>query len=399
MVGAEAFFMDIKIILRRVSRKLLEDFEISANINHSGSKGMFRETSLREFLKEGRLPQRYGIGTGEIVGRARNVSHQSDLIIWDNFNGIALLLNNATQVFPIEAVYGVIEVKSTLSKQELVKALENIKSVKALTPKENIIQSNPVMQIGYPRPTPFGMVFAYGLSNNSLDSLRANLKEWEDNNSPEHWPNMIAVLGHGIIHHWGSGMKHRIANKDIQLGCSPIALEYKEDTLFQFYITLLDLCTGTHLGPPELRRYYDPAEQIGSYIVRNHDRFQKVGSTTDRCVYRLNLQFIEKVVSWCKNHGKISQKDLTLKQIGQVVAGMDESSSRYEVYHYDPDNLPGLHEVSNAISVTSAGAHINRRLLVPAQWVEIDNEVFYFSSAYVTDGDLEKIEGRSVDDL
>ena len=45
------------------------DFDVSAQIKHSGSKGTVRENILRDFLAEGRLPTKYGLGSGQIDGR------------------------------------------------------------------------------------------------------------------------------------------------------------------------------------------------------------------------------------------------------------------------------------------------------------------------------------------
>ena len=128
--------METKNVFRRLSKRMLEDFSISAEISHHGSKGTYRENTLKKFLSEGRLPTRYGIGTGEIVGPVHNVSRQSDLIIFDSLNGISLIYDENTQVYPIECVAGTIEVKSTLNKGEFIKSLENIKSVKKLAPRE-----------------------------------------------------------------------------------------------------------------------------------------------------------------------------------------------------------------------------------------------------------------------
>ena len=186
--------MDTKAIFRRLSRKMLEDFSISAKIHHQGSKGSYRENTLKRFLSEGRPPSRYGIGTGEIVGPAHNVSHQSDLIIYDRLNGIALIYDENTQVYPIECVAGTIEAESTLSKTEFIKSLENIKSVKKLSPRETTSRPAFGFHVAFPRPLPFGAVFGYRLGGNSLSSLAENLREWEQNTPKEYWPNVIAIL-------------------------------------------------------------------------------------------------------------------------------------------------------------------------------------------------------------
>ena len=78
--------MDIKKVFRGISQKLQSDFEISSEINHQGNKGTYRESALRDFLLSGRLPKRFGIGTGEIIGPTRKVSKQSDLVIFDQLD-------------------------------------------------------------------------------------------------------------------------------------------------------------------------------------------------------------------------------------------------------------------------------------------------------------------------
>jgi len=110
------------------------DFEVSAQVKHSGSKGAIRENALKNFLAEGRLPRKYGIGTGEVVGRVRDTSGQCDIIIFDQLNGVALLHEENVQIFPIDCVYGIIEVKSSLSKAKLFDALNKIKTLKTMVP-------------------------------------------------------------------------------------------------------------------------------------------------------------------------------------------------------------------------------------------------------------------------
>ena len=215
--------MDTRKVFRRLSQKMIEDFKISAEITHSGSKGVYRENALKDFLSDRRLPSRYGIGSGEIVGPARNVSRQSDLIVYDHLNGIALIYDEDTQVYPIECVAGTVEVKSTLNKTELINALENIKSVKELAPRESTTrQSLGIMSVSYPRPLPFGAVFAYQLGDNSLSSLVDNLRDWERSVAKEHWPNVVAILDTGLIQHYTPNLRVSPFKRGTQEGYSPI---------------------------------------------------------------------------------------------------------------------------------------------------------------------------------
>ncbi|WP_126423764.1 DUF6602 domain-containing protein [Asticcacaulis excentricus] len=196
--------MDTRTLFQKISQKMRTDFEISAQINHAVSKGTVRENQLRKFLSENRLPDKYGLGAGEIVGRVRDTSRQCDVIVYDRIDGISLLSDDSIQVFPVDCVYVIIEVKSSLSKVEFIDSLDKIKAFKRMSPAGKVSTS---LGGGYtslaPRSRPFGMVFAYGLAGNSLDSLVENLKEWESSTPPEFWPNYVCVLEVGTIYHNG----------------------------------------------------------------------------------------------------------------------------------------------------------------------------------------------------
>ena len=62
--------MDTRMLFQKVSQKMRADFEMSAPITHTASKGTVRENAVREFLQE-RLPHKYGLGGGEVLGEFR----------------------------------------------------------------------------------------------------------------------------------------------------------------------------------------------------------------------------------------------------------------------------------------------------------------------------------------
>ena len=376
---------------------MLEDFDISAEIKHQGSKGTYRENSLKKFLSEGRLPLRYGIGTGEIVGPAYNVSRQSDLVIYDRLNGISLIYDESTQVFPIECVAGTIEVKSTLNKTEFIESLENIKSVKKLAPRESFTRPmSDLLTVRYQRPTPFGAVFGYRLGGNSLSSLVDNLQHWEKSTPKEYWPNVIAVLGEGLIHHYKNGLEVAYTNSDLREAGFPSSIHYKSDSLFKFYSALMDLCTSTDLGPVVLSRYFDRAEQLSEYIVSNHDRILKNGRDE---VFKLSEAFVSKVVTYCHKEGEMSHEQLLMRRFGQIPVGLDERPLNAKVFLYNPDQLKGIHEVENAITVHDGMAVAAEGVLEPCHYIIVNGEVFYIPWVYVSDNDIEEIPGRTTSDL
>jgi len=390
--------MDLQKIFRGISKKLMHDFEMSAQINHSGNKGDYRENALKEFIEVGRLPKRYGIGNGEIVGHISNVSKQSDLIIFDQLNNIPLMFDSKVQVYPIDCVYGIVEVKSHLSKSKLIEALDNIKSVKALSPNDTVKKQSIFVSQTYKRPKPFGFIFAYSLGGNSLKSLVENLKEWESNNSAEYWPNLIVVLGEGIIYHMKKGtFNETISSETISEDCYPSDFHHKDDSFFYFYSHLLDLCNNMQLPKVQLSKFLDLPIRQGKYIVKNNDRIVKEGS---KVVYRFNEAFIDKMVIWCKAKGSMTKEELYKNQFGQLPHGMEEYDLNYQVYFYNPNNLLGLHEVDNAISVGENNRPvINPKVGIPSYYLVIDNETYYFSFSDITDEDYEVIPGKKVEDL
>ncbi len=396
--------MDVRKVFRGISKKLLVDFEISAQISHNGNIGDYRENALREFLESGRMPKRYGIGNGEIVGHVNYVSKQSDLIIYDHFDSIPLLYSDSTQVYPIDCVYGIVEVKSKLSKIKLLEGVENIKSVKELSPSDVVSRQVLFMKQTYKRPKPFGFIFSYALDGNSLDSLKNNLIEWEKQNPPELWPNLIIVLGEGIIYHTKNGSDRRILSDTIDNDCKPIALAYKEDAFFYFYSYLIDVCNNTELPKVQLSTFLDLPQKMGKYVVAGNDRMIRRDSegNVDRTkVYRLNEEFIDKIVTWCKSVGPIKHSDFFLKQFGQIPPGKSDNYYEQLVYLYNPDNLLGMHEVENAITVDDKGMPVVKSgLIMPTSFVTVDNETYYYPAHYINiENDTEPIPGRTMDDL
>jgi uncharacterized protein DUF6602 len=358
------------------------DFEASAQVKQSGSKGMFRENTLKNFLAAGRLPLKYGLGTGEIVGRVRDTSRQCDVIIFDKLNGVALLYDENVQVFPIDCVYGIIEVKSTLSKSEFLDALEKIKALKAMVPATT--EPFDGLTKLHPRSRPFGVIFAYSLADNSLDSLNENLREWERETPAALWPNCVCVLESGVIWHYGGSTRPCLDSHQITSEAKPMALHFCEDSLFQFYCSLHDMCTHMTLGPVELRRFYSPSEQIGKFVIGGLVEFEIEKDGEPGCRVRFTAAAIEKIVKWSSAHGRMRLRDVLQKRMGWVPPGMDESTLNSEAFLYNPDNLPGVHELG-AKTVMTKDSLWRSHVLV------IDGYHYTIALSGFTDSDFEHV--------
>jgi len=88
-----------------------------ASITHAGEKGRALEHEARALLRSF-LPAEYGLSTGFVAYHGPTgpaMSKQLDIIIFDAIRGGPLVSLQTCDVFPIESVYGYVEVKATLT--------------------------------------------------------------------------------------------------------------------------------------------------------------------------------------------------------------------------------------------------------------------------------------------
>jgi len=380
--------MNTAALFKQISRRMQADFEASAQVRHAGSKGTVRENILRNFLAEGRLPGKYGLGSGEVVGRIRSTSNQCDLIIYDKLEGVALHYDENTQVYPIDCVYGIVEVKSALSKAELIDSLDKIATFKAIAPGDRVAIRLGGMTTSQIRSRPFGMVFAYSLSGNSLSSLEANLREWQKGRDPSTWPNYICVLSQGVIFHQTNGIWEKaLSSEALNDTCWPIAIHHREDSLYEFYCTLHDLCAGMRLGPVELATFYQPHEGIGRFVVKGRVEFVR---ESDKQRVRFTQAFLEKVVAWCSEKGSMTYGDFFRKQLGQAPEGTERVPHLMAraTYLYNPLGLPGLPELGGMpIKFNAQGQPEMSAPSLLNVWQGVIDDRFYIISLDATGSD------------
>jgi hypothetical protein len=97
-------------------------------IPHFGLKGALNELAIADVLREF-LPRRFGIETNALViDRHGAVSNECDIVIYDDER----FPKYFRKVFPVELVYAVVEVKTTLTSQEADKAKAALRSVNDL---------------------------------------------------------------------------------------------------------------------------------------------------------------------------------------------------------------------------------------------------------------------------
>lgn len=112
------------------SRGLFEGEGEGVGSIHNGEFGRYRERAVERFLRL-LTPQNLKFADGFILTPRNQVSTQCDIIIYSQ-EDTPLISDNNASFFPVESVTGVVEVKSTLSKSELTKALNKLAKIKRL---------------------------------------------------------------------------------------------------------------------------------------------------------------------------------------------------------------------------------------------------------------------------
>jgi hypothetical protein len=273
--------MELNEFFRSVEDTMRARFREAGLVKHAGDRGGNREHILREFLRD-HLPSRYGVTKGEIMTRAGSHTHSADVIIYDAVH-TPVLYSEETAVLPIEGVYGIIEVKSTLSKGEFRDAAGKIDAFKRLSPRDlSVVTTRQYTTVHRPS-RPFGIVLGYQLGDNSLASLAQNCSELNDQiHDVNYFTNLLVVLGNGLVRFekvdLAKGEKHLLLDTDdfvtlvltrdkrVAQGQAPdeiilrvVTEEVGDRTFGRFFVYLLLMLERLKLGVPDLGRYVDPS--------------------------------------------------------------------------------------------------------------------------------------------
>lgn len=376
--------MDLKKIYEKESSVLSNQFHMSSELSHMGVQGDMREDYLKDFLQK-HLPMRYGIGSGVIVGPESELqSRQLDIVLYDHMNCPVLYATEREQIFPVEFVYGVIEVKSCLSKQKLQEGFWNIVSAKQRMEKSSLDRTGNSRDI-------FGAIFAYDLSDNSLDSLKRNLNELEQNIEPYLWPDLIVVLGQGTIYHVDrQNLRSVYRGLERTEKCITMAMHHKEESLMEFFFTLHDVLSGMESGVVHLHRYTELSKALGKHYVRGHDGIMG----TNHKQYRLTAEFINRIYEYGVQNGRMTYREALMKQFGLFPEGMDEEDLEQIVYLYNPEDLQPLpvERLGEIGERKDCYFIISERYAAPSFPVLIDGLQFIIPQAYVTSDVQEEVE-------
>lgn len=178
-------------ILVQAARKLRSDFQALSPIPHHQLRGQEAEKLVRQFLND-HLPKRFSAGAGFILDPRDVISKQTDVVIYDALNCPVYHASEDAAIFPSDNVAAVVEVKSTLNKQELIDGWEKIRHAKALA------KTRPPDVPGLIQTQTMGIIFAFS-SETSLDAVRENyFSLFKEHGFGTH-TDLVVVLDKGIL--------------------------------------------------------------------------------------------------------------------------------------------------------------------------------------------------------
>jgi len=227
---------------------------LTAALPHLGERGRNDEVRLREFLGK-ILPGRFSIGTGIIVCSKASIpdSSQTDIVIYDEKDNSPLHRELSAYVYPIEVVYGTIEVKGALTHKDIGATLQSIAKVRRLAKHKWYVkfEAKPKNKgtVVAPRDLPSTLsprsyLFAYDTSSwTSLSSFKAYLKRNLERNPKSHL--------HGVVVLDKNWFLYQEAFED-----EVVLRAFSDDALMRFMHKLTYDISSIRMHPVSLDKYF-----------------------------------------------------------------------------------------------------------------------------------------------
>lgn len=328
--------------------QMLIDYNKSKDIKHPRDVGNAREEILRKFLSDsGYLPKRYGISqnSARVASTTGHISKELDVLLFDPLDSVCLMNREGIyEVFPVESVYGVIQVKSRLNKREIKDGLENLASFKRLdrknySPSGFIIHDSRIAERG------FGMLFAYDSDLEWLDIIH-EIEEFAKQNPNRVWCNGIFILSKGFFLH-GENNNGKFFNGDIE-NIKNLTMfgfpDRQDECLYNFYNILINLLRTTSIQSPEINSYFRLP-----LIAEEHSYdfyfgpFAEIGECEKHGDYQRKIgpDQLTKITNWCHTTEPINWVKATDIAYGKPGDRTEDYARQpCDVRIYNPENLP-----------------------------------------------------------
>lgn len=322
--------------------QMIVDYERTKDIQHPRDLGNARETILREFLKNsGYLPKKYSVSelSVRVASETGHISNEIDIALYDFENLITLMKRqDVYEVYPLESVYGVIQVKSNLTKKELRSGLKNLASFKKLE-RDSQIKTD-----AFNDHKGFALLFAYCSDMEWLDIVK-ELEDFSNKNPGSHYPNTIFILNRGFFL-FGEDGQAAITNNQIEALKVASINGYPDRqnlNLYQFQTILLELLRETKISAPKLSTYFRlPLTTEEKSYQFTLGCFAETGTCEKHGDFakKISSESLTKIISWCSQSTPINWVKAT-----HIAYSLPEDEEAYKrqpqvVYIYNPQDLP-----------------------------------------------------------
>ena len=153
--------------------------------HHRLTAGQLREGTVGKFLV-GHLPERFGVKTGFAMSADGVFSNGADLLIVDKLNNAPVYPGSAKELWPVESIYALVEVKTGLSPSDLCDAVEKGRRFKTL--RRGFIDSK--FQSRFIEDSLF-VIWGFGCPNSS--TFKENLSNALKNVPVKEQPDLVIV--------------------------------------------------------------------------------------------------------------------------------------------------------------------------------------------------------------
>lgn len=228
----------------QIEKSLKADLDqVRTALNHSASIGQSIENVVNTFLRP-RLPRNLEISTGFLIDSFGNKSKQLDIIIHDAARTPIFFESKEIKIIPVECVYGVIEVKTNLSLQELEVCLENMQSVKKLVKKafydEGMIVRPTLVYGNEYQDWPI-LYFIFAFESASLSVVGKKLTELQSEFNLDKKVDCVYSLKNGLLANYDGKTVSATPMPSSVMVC------IKKDSLLLFYALLSQYFNQTYM--------------------------------------------------------------------------------------------------------------------------------------------------------
>jgi hypothetical protein len=202
------------------------------------------------------LPGRFSLGTGFAITASGRSSSQLDLVIYDAINNAPIILEGGAGLFPIECLYGFVEVKTILDSTAIDGFAKAVGTVRSFAPEKRFVayrtrdssEGHGVvddMELADPLP-PRSFLFAIKSAYGDIASLVTDLTSATEKHQAH--IHGLAVMERGWL------IRQKAYRNPHEFVC------WKGEPLAPFCATVLDTIQSITMRPASMKRYLGLAE-------------------------------------------------------------------------------------------------------------------------------------------